>query len=156
VTVLDSAHELGWNWPRGDCLADTLKCSWKAGYPTRQWVRLGMAWENDVGRAVTEAGYAVVGKDDAVLGGHGRERAGDGVGGMTVRIAKVGGGGGVYAVTGSDGFYNAILEPGRYYVYPSSRPRKKDRFDPVSRKVEVEKGKEARADFTLKTAMKVT
>src|SRR5262249_19788561 len=61
-----------------------------------------------------------------------------------------------YAVTGSDGFYNAILEPGRYYVYPSSRPRKKDRFDPVSRKVEVEKGKEARADFTLKTAMKVT
>src|SRR5262249_35080801 len=119
VTVLDAAHELGWNWPRGDCLADTLKCSWKAGYPTRQGVRLGMAWKNDVGRAVTEAVYAVVGKDDAVLEGYVRDQAGDGVGGITVRIAKVGGSGGVYAVTGSDGFYNAILEPGRYYVYPS-------------------------------------
>jgi hypothetical protein len=157
VTPLEGgSHLKGWNWPRGDCNPDTLKCSWKAGYPTRQWVRLGMAWKNDVGAAVTEAVYAVVGKDDAVLEGYVRDQAGDGVGGITVRVAAVGGHGGVYAVTGSDGFYNAIVKPGKYDVYPSPRARKKDRFDPTSRTVKVAEGKETRVDFTLKTAMKLT
>jgi hypothetical protein len=146
----------GWTWPVRGCKPNTAVCRWKAGAPGRRWQRLRMSWSNPIGFALTEAVYAVVGKNDAVLHGYVRDRAGDGVGGIRLRVSRIGARDAVTVTTGGDGYYSALVQPGRHSVLPLSRPRKDDDFQPASQTKQVRRGQEVRADFTLDTSMKVT
>ena len=74
--------------PCASCGKNTAVCTWKAGRAGRRWQVLRITWENPIGPALTEAVYAIVGKDDAILHGYVRDRTGDGVGGMKLRISK--------------------------------------------------------------------
>ncbi len=146
----------GWTWPFRGCKPNHPRCTFRAGRPTNQWVRISMSWGNDIGAARTDAVYAVVGKNDAELHGFVRDEAGDGVGGIRVRMRRRGSGSGVQTHTGGDGYFSAKLKPGRYVVGPVRRPHHRDRFKPAKVQKRLRRGKTTRADFTLRDSLKVT
>jgi len=146
----------GWSWPFRGCKPNAPRCTFRAGRPTNAWVRVAMGWSNTVGNAETDAVYAVVGKDDAELHGFVRDEAGDGVGGIRVRMRRRGSRNGVQTRTGGDGYFSAELKPGRYVVFPVRRPHHRDRFKPRTAAKRLRRGKTTRADFTLRDSLKVT
>lgn len=159
VTPLNHlGHLKGWTWPWPNCAPNTPVCKFRAKTSARRWFRIGMNWNNDVGSAVTENVWAVLGKDEEMIWGYVRDEAGDGVGGIRVNLKRKKSTATRYVVTGGDGFYNAIVKAGTYTVKPVARRGKKtpDRFEPSSKVVTVKEGKVARGDFKLLKTLKVT
>lgn len=150
----------GWQWPfqgRG-CRSGSRQCFFRAGPPTKGWVTVSVGWINNIGSARTDAVYAVVPRRSAVLQGYVLDEAGEGVGGVEIRMGRLDGPAprGTFRVrTGSDGHYNAILKPGRYRVYPWAARGRKQRFRPAEVTRTVRAGRNARADFTIREGLKV-
>ncbi len=150
-------HVNGWSWPAPfHCRPNAPTCRARLTAPTHGWAIATMSWANNIGRAITQDAYAVVGKHDAILQGYVRDRAGDGVGGITLHMSRRHSSYRRKTVTGGDGYFSARLKPGSYLVRPVSRSHHKDRFKPGKVTKRLRRGHNTRADFTLLVGLKVT
>ena len=145
-------------WSVPGCKPKVLTCRFKAGAASG-WTVVTAQITNGSGPAESQDAYAVVPKGTSVIQGFTLDKTGAAVPNARIDVTGVSGTklAPVYVTTGSNGFYDLFVKPGNYHVVPSGGlGHLLPRYYPASVDRTVGANSNARADFVLQDALKVT